>query len=193
MKYASAYDKYTDPTTGVLLNKENIRDATLLEEFSSEQAAYRTPTLPDGDLDAAHLQAIHRHLFQDVFDWAGEFRECPLGIGDTLFCQPQFIQSCLEACLKDAQPAAWGKAAEKQAAEKLAHYLTELNAVHPFRDGNGRAIRAFIANMAEKAGYALDYSRIEREVWLDASIQGHQGNPAPMAALLMNGLSPLVE
>ncbi|WP_034608626.1 Fic/DOC family protein [Desulfovibrio aminophilus] len=193
MKYDAGYDRYTDPETGVLFNRENIREARLLEIFASEQAAFRAPTLPDGNLDAHHLQAIHFHLFQDVFDWAGEFRDCPLAIGETLFCQPQFIQNCLDSSLKDALPATWGQLARDQLAARLTHYLIELNAVHPFRDGNGRAIRAFIVNMAEKAGYALGFSHIARDAWVEASIQGQNGDNTQMTELLKNGLEPLTE
>ncbi len=68
-------DPYVDPVTGVLRNKFGVSDSSLLDRLEREWVVQRVAEgCPTGDFDLAHLRAIHRHLFQDVFAWAGEIR-----------------------------------------------------------------------------------------------------------------------
>lgn len=65
--------------------------------------------------------------------------------------------------------------------------MNELNAIHPFREGNGRTIRLFLFSLAEKAGYDLN-PKVIQEGWLHASIEGFKGNNTPMQELLNRAL-----
>ena len=87
-------DPYVYPGTTILRNKLGIRDAGQLEAFERHVVPQRMAEgLPTGDFDLAHLQAIHRHLFQDVYDWAGEVRTVELNKGGHQFMFRQYIQT----------------------------------------------------------------------------------------------------
>ncbi len=72
-----------------------------------------------------------------------------------------------------------------------AHYLSDVNALHPFRDGNGRAQRAFFAQLASDAGYRLDWQLVHTQDNIDASVAAMQGDEAPMRDLLDEITKPL--
>ena len=91
----------------------------------------------EGTFDAAHLRAVHRFLFQDVFPWAGEFRVVNISKGNTSFGPAMFIEQALaDAVGKLKVEAFLAKLTTAQFAQRAAFYLGEINAVHPFREGN---------------------------------------------------------
>lgn len=95
---------------------------------------------------------LHRLLFKDIFRFAGEIRNVSLMKERTRFCEPQFIENQLKALIQEFnKEAEW--ATLKIAAQKLAYYKSELNMIHPFREGNGRTIRVFIRYLAMLKGY----------------------------------------
>ncbi len=137
-------DHYLDPETGVLRNRLGITDESELEKAEASFVAWRSYELSQkpiaGHFDLAHLQAIHRHLFGDVYDWAGEIRTIDLSKGNSYFANharivgaasPIFEKLAKEQSLKGLDTAAFS--------ERAAYYLGEINALHPFREGNGRA------------------------------------------------------
>lgn len=124
-----------------------------------------------GRFDVAHLRAIHQSLFQDVFAWAGQFRIVNISKGGQLFALAAFIETGLqgvleklaeEQCLQGSDP--------KTFSLRSGFYMGEINAIHPFRDGNGRAQREFIRQLARLAGFLIDWSKVTREQMLTASI-----------------------
>ncbi len=154
-------DPYVYPGTSILRNLRDIRDARRLEEFEAGRTAARLRQLQHrpiaGRFDIQHLQAIHRHIFQDVYEWAGEFRTVDIGKSGDLFALARHIGSSLrrtfealsrEQHLKGVSP--------ERFCERGAFYLGELNAIHPFREGNGRAQREFVRELALYSGYTLD-------------------------------------
>jgi cell filamentation protein len=102
-----------------------------------------------GNFDTEHLLAIHRYIFQDVYDWAGELRAVSISKPEAIFPPPQFLGPSLdllfaelarEGCLKELSASVW--------AHRAAYFLGEINAIHPFREGNGRTQREFISELA---------------------------------------------
>ena len=88
----SAADDYTYPDSPVLRNKAGLREADALERFERTRVAIRA--LEPGPLrtfDYAHFCAIHRHLFQDVYEWAGKERTVGISKGDTPFANPLYL------------------------------------------------------------------------------------------------------
>jgi cell filamentation protein len=133
-------------------------------------------------LSVTHYRAIHRHLFQDVYRWAGRFRTVRIIKGDSAFCYPENIAS--EMCrlfrwLKDE--AFLRGCASDVFAPRAAHFLAELNAVHPFRDGNGRAQLAFLALLSARAGHPLALTELEPAAFLDAMIVSFHDDEVPLS------------
>lgn len=139
-----------------------------------------------GQFDVRHFKAIHKFIFQDVFKWAGEFRTVNISKGGQLFGMCAFVESALnelllrlpkENYLKDLAPSAF--------AARTGFYLSEINAIHPFREGNGRTQREFIRELGAAAGYAIDWGKVTREQMTAASIESFlTGKSATMARLI---------
>jgi cell filamentation protein len=143
-----------------------------------------------GNFDTAHLRAIHRYLFQDVFPWAGELRVVNISKGNTNFGPAIHIGSALtelfERLAKEKQLT--GLSAFKFV-ERSAFYLGEINAIHPFREGNGRTQREFIRQLALHAGHPLSWSLegtgFTQQQMIDASILSHtRGDNTQLAAII---------
>ena len=82
------------PDYTVLRNRLNTRDAMTLEAAERQFVAQRLlEAVPTGDFDLAHLKAIHRHLFQDVYAWAGEVRTVEIAKGESRFQPRRFAQA----------------------------------------------------------------------------------------------------
>lgn len=91
--YDAFDDPYCHPGTEVLRNRLDLTDAANLEAFETEITAARAAEpLPNGRFGVAHYQAIHRHLFQDVYSWAGKFRTVRISKGGNAFCYPEYIE-----------------------------------------------------------------------------------------------------
>jgi cell filamentation protein len=89
MSRYSGNDPYLDPATGILKNRLGITDKTTLEQTEADIVAVRSYELSrrslKGNFDLAHLQAIHRHLFGDRYEWAGEVRSIDVSKGGNQF------------------------------------------------------------------------------------------------------------
>ena len=122
--------------------------------------------------DAAHVRAIHRHLFQDVFEWAGEFRGVNIskgvgrGFGDVKAGE---VDRLLEDVRARVAGTDWSVLDREAFGEKAAVVFAYLNQAHPFREGNGRAGKVFMEHVAELSRFTLDYGQVSPEVWNQAS------------------------
>jgi cell filamentation protein len=116
-----------------------------------------------GRFDVAHLKAIHRHIFQDVYRWTGEFRTVNISKGGHLFGVSCLCRTGVAGiAAKAIARVPFEKARPRRLGTRAGYYMREINAVHPFRDGNGRAQRELIRELAEQAGFAIDWSRVTR-------------------------------
>jgi cell filamentation protein len=173
---------YCYPGTDVLRNKEGIRDKDELEQFERGHSAARLETLPRTlSISVRSYRAIHRYMLQDVYDWAGEYRTVDTGRTGP-FCRAQFIapemEKRFEAIL--AEKNLRGLTAQKFA-ERAAEHVCELNAIHPFLDGNGRTLRACLEILAAQAKHPIDLGRIDPELWNRASAESyHTQDYGPM-------------
>jgi cell filamentation protein len=173
-------DTYCYPGTTVLRNKLDLKDPGQLAEFEAEITDQRaSEPLPDGALDYAHYKAVHHHLFQDVYDWAGQPRRVRISKGGNPFCFPEFIDRQMEELFAMLASRDYFRGLDKKAfAKSAAHFLAELNAIHPFREGNGRTQLSFLALLAEEAGHPLDMDRLDPQGILDATIESFGGDEA---------------
>jgi cell filamentation protein len=184
----AGYDALDDPYAykglATLKNKLGLRDPVQLEAFELEVTTLRAgEPLPLGRYDPAHYRRVHRHLFQDVYSWAGKYRTVRTAKGGNPFCYPEFIEgemNRLFATIPDLLNATTSEAFVTDAAR----FLGELNAIHPFREGNGRSQLTFVALLAEEAGYPLHFTRVRPNTFLPAMIKSYAGDIGPLVVEL---------
>lgn len=165
--------KYCYPNSDVLINKLDIRDADKLETFERKLTMLRIMELINnpikGNYDYKHLKAIHGFIFQDVYDWAGKERTVDIAKGN-MFCNVKFISIQAEEIFGKLKDEKYLKGLSKDAfINRLAFYFSEINALHPFREGNGRSQREFIRSLAMYNGYKLNFNNISEEEMIIAS------------------------
>ena len=181
-------DPYVYPGTSVLRNRYELRDPAALARREATITATRLAELIDcpllGRYDLSHLKAFHRHIFGDVYPWAGEIRTVALAKED-LFALPQHIASYLAGVLEELPRESYLRILDRdQIVNRLTHYLAEINAPHPFREGNGRTQRAFLGQLAADAGYLIAWERLDPQRNIDASRVAHRGDNRPLRAML---------
>lgn len=189
-------DPYIDPNTGVLKNRLGIADTETLKRTESDIAATKSYELLQnpikGRFDLEHLQAIHRHLFGEVYEWAGELRTIDIHKGGDLFAHHGRLTSAAASISKSlAQEKHLAGLDAEKFSGRAGYYLGELNALHPFREGNGRTQRAFIRHLAHANGYHLAWEKVKSAEMRDASIAAFHHGPEQLAALIRNHLKPL--
>lgn len=184
MAYAVIPDPYCYRGTRVLKNIPGIRDAAALKRFETAITAQRADEpLPIGRFSVRHYKAIHRHLFQDVYRWAGRNRTVRITKGTSTFCYPEHIPNELRRVFDWLKRVEFLRERNREGfAEGAAHFLATLNAVHPFRDGNGRAQLVFMTLLAQQAGHSLLLNRLRPRTFLVAVIASFHGDDGPLAA-----------
>lgn len=164
---------YCYPGTDVLVNKLGIQDYEKLQVIERKLTMLRILDLIDkpikGNFDFKHLCSIHYYIFQDVYDWAGKVRTVDIAKGNR-FCNVMFIETQAKEIFESLRKELFLEGLNQQElARRLAYYFSEINALHPFREGNGRSQREFIRSLALKNGYVLNFSNISAEEMLKAS------------------------
>jgi cell filamentation protein len=125
---------------------------------------------------------IHRHLFQDVYDWAGELRTVEIAKDGHQFQFRQFIETGMADVHRRLEKTEFLQNLSPNAfAEAAGPIIGDINYVHPFREGNGRTQLQYLEQLADQAGHPVDLARIEPERWLAASRASHHGDYEPMA------------
>jgi cell filamentation protein len=185
MNAGDGKDPYCFPGTTVLRNRLDIRDEARLGEAEAILTHLRAEEpLPPGAFDPAHYRALHRHLFQDMYDWAGDYRTVRLSKGGSTFCFPEHINAEMQRLFAVCPPDWFHVPGENEFASRLAHFLAELNAIHPFREGNGRTQLLFASLIAEENGRQLAYERMDAAEMMAAMIASFRGEEAPLAAII---------
>lgn len=174
------YDKrnsnYCYKGTNTLINKLDIKDPKKLQTYEAKITAAKLLALRRkgiiGNFDAQHLNKIHSYLFEDIYPFAGKFRNENIAKGVFRFAEFEYIEPELNRLLNELIKENYLQGlSKKDLSERLAYYLSELNVLHPYREGNGRTIREFIRELALKNGYKLNLSKIKPSDFLDASIK----------------------
>jgi cell filamentation protein len=188
-------DPYVYPGTNVLRNRRDIRDPDRLAKFEMDMTTARIGELRRNPIaenfDCHHLQAIHGYIFQDVYPWAGEFRTVNISrSGQFPFAFSHHLPQSLTKLAGDLEKEHHlANLTRTKFASRAAYYMGELNAIHPFRDGNGRVQREFIRELAGRNGYELDWSRVSRSQMIEASKNSFQyGNNSGLDEVLRTAL-----
>jgi cell filamentation protein len=132
--------KYCYPGTQVLVNKFNIRNAQQLNVAEREITIIKAAVLADtitGGFDLVHLKSIHKFLFEDIYEWAGQLRTVDIAKGN-IFCLVPFIEMQFSELYRKLKKDHFLKEETDSGyvAEKIAYYLSEINVIHPFRDAH---------------------------------------------------------
>lgn len=166
---------YPPPDDQTLRNVEGIRDHWEVREWEYQVTGERQrelladPSLVAHSFDAAHVRAIHQHLFQDVYEWAGEYRTQNIGReGDSMgFADAANGEIGLYLDLVHAEivDTRWAALDREQFADEAARVFVYLNQAHPFREGNGRSSKVFMHHVAARSRFELDFHRVDPTAW----------------------------
>jgi cell filamentation protein len=171
-KYNTSNDHYCYPNTAVLKNKLRITDENILEQAEREitKRAAHNIKIFEPPYNLNYLQSIHRTLFSELYDWAGQIRDVKISKG-TVFCHVPYIIPEISKLFKKLEDENYlQNLSYNDFVKRLAEYYADFNMIHPFREGNGRVQRLFFEHLAAYNGYALDWSSISQDEWIQANI-----------------------
>ena len=175
-------DSTTDgcyPGTTCLINKLGIRDEVALAETEAAIVFGKASLLDQqpiaGGFDFDHYKRIHQFLFCDLYDWAGQIRTINISKKGTAFVPAAEIEPCAGACFKRLAGFSGERSSHRELAEEIADFYHTVNMLHPFREGNGRAQRVFFSQWIRSLGYDLDWSRVDPDAFMIATIYAAQG------------------
>jgi len=173
--YTTVQSVYCYHDTNILINLLGIKEHELLKKAEEEFTTIKLVELAinpiKGRFTTAHLMKIHKFIFEDVYPFAGKIRREDIFKGKTRFTQNEMIKSELDRILTTLHADKLLKGLSKDAfANKLAYYMAELNVIHPFREGNGRATREFIRVLAMHNGYILNWANVNKVEILESTI-----------------------
>lgn len=187
--------KYCYPNSFTLINKLNIQDPSLLNDAERKITATRLLEIKSkpipGSFDLKHLQAIHKYLFQDIYSWAGELRTVNIAKGNQ-FCNCMYMESGFNTIYSQLKKDGYLIGIPPDHIyERLAYYLGELNVIHPFREGNGRAQRVYIESLANISGYHIDFSDITGHDMIEASADAFKCHYGKMIKIFEQITTPI--
>ena len=162
------WNNYFYPGTNVLKNKLGITNAEELQQaeaditFKKLTELYLNPI--EGNFDAEHYREIHRYLFDDIYDFAGEFRNVDMR-KDFYFVTNSELENSLNIVLEEMHRDFLKCHSYQDYVIFLAEFYYDILTVHPFREGNGRTTREFLREFVDKyiKDYKLKWSKMDKE------------------------------
>jgi cell filamentation protein len=183
-------DFYCYPDTNVLMNLFDIRNYDELQEIERKltyaKIAHLSANPFKGTFELKYLQRIHRFIFMDVYSWAGKIRGGQFfSKGETEFCRAPMIYTYADNVFGKLQSEKWLRGLQReQFIERMAYYMAEINALHPFREGNGRTQRVFFEELARRARYEVNFGNTEPDKLLEADIAAYNKDYTLLTTLL---------
>ena len=180
---------YLYPGTNVRVNKFGILNPYALDLVSRATSNLRATMLQSqpiqGDFDLRHLCAVHHFLFQDVYPWAGDIRIVDFDRSEEPFTKPEeILPDCTEVFAQLNSENQLRTLDHDQFTNRLTYYIHCFYRIHPFRDGNGRTLRAFFRQLASERGFHFDLSSIPQSERHATARAAHCGNMAPLTDLI---------
>ena len=168
------------PGTTVLINKLDIHDEAILNQAEALATYINIAKLErepvDGKFDFAHYKAIHHFLFSDLYDWAGRVRTVNISKKGTRFCPAVEIEEQATLVFQRLKDRNYFKGLPRdEFVEEIVDFYCTTNTLHPFREGNGRTQRAFLAQLVRHAGYDINFADMDTDLLMIATIQSAQG------------------
>lgn len=180
--------KYCYPGTNVLINKFNIKDPNKLHAVERDITDIKTSELKCSGIKKPFnfdcLKHIHKVLFSDLYPFAGKVRDVDISKGN-MFCRALYIEEQAGIIFRKLQNDNYLIGLDKNSfINKLADYMADVNALHPFREGNGRTQRIFFEALAKNAGYDINFAAMNKDELLQADIEAMCGNTSRLKDLL---------
>lgn len=183
------------------LDINNHKELNVAEREITQRKAAGIDKNVVGACDQEHFCEIHKYLFEDIYYFAGKLRDVPMEIDSvTRFAGPDTLPGKLSSFFdKLAKDKNLKSLPKEQFVDKTAQYLTDINILHPFREGNGRTKRLFFSELARQAGYELDWAKCTKQEWkladecaFDSSRDGNR-DVTYLKILLQKAVAPTVE
>jgi len=175
-KYIDLDYTYIDPQTGILRNLVDITDHDVLFFVESAAVAKRLQELYENPIKIKGIEslfAIHRHLFQDIYSWAGEKRIVEIRKDNKQFFPTTYFENAyrfIDTLILNYKKTQTNN--KQKLAEQLAEILDNLNYLHPFRKGNGRTQREFLRILALEKDLILNLNPPDDRIVYDKYMQG---------------------
>ena len=192
----SRYNVSGAEDAGILKNKLGIKEQKALEDietilFSDSYKHFFDFSIKKKlKFDLKLIFQIHKYFLGTLYSWAGKIRTVEISKDGILFCSSSQIRNSLrdfEKNLRNNMPSA--KDTKRIVSEKLAIIHCEFNAIHPFREGNGRTIRLFLDLLAVNYGFSLiDYAKSSRSDYIRACVSGMSKDYLKMQKIITKGL-----
>lgn len=166
--------------TTCLINKFDIRDEDKLKKVEADITFAKATILESNPIsdkfDLEHYKAIHRFLFEDIYDWAGSFRTVDMSKKGTGFCSADQLDDVARNCFSRlAENNLFSDLDRDEFVDAIVDFYCATNMLHPFREGNGRTQRIFISQLIHHNGYDFDFSDIDSDDLMIATIQAANG------------------
>jgi cell filamentation protein len=184
-----ADDPYVYPGTRVLRNNLELRDPQELSQAEANIAGLALVVLADepllGDYDLSHWQAFHRRIFGALYQWAGDLRTVQIAKPNAFYARPEHIVGYAQGIFAELAREDHLKGLDRAAfLERLTHYHAEMYAVHPFREGNTRSLRAFLRQLAGEADRRIAWEHLDHEQSFAANVRSLNGQNDQLWTLL---------
>ena len=166
--------------TNYLINKFNITDEKKLSNIEAAITFAKISQLEkkpiNGNFDLKHYKEIHRFIFEDIYEWAGELRKIEISKKGTFFAKVDDIEDLCIACFNRLDKMnCFSDNTKSEFIDNITDFYCVTNKIHPFREGNGRTQRVFISQLIRKNGYQIDFSAIDADELMIATIQAASG------------------
>lgn len=181
--------------TSCLINKLDIQDEKQFEIMESHITLAKISILQqnpiDGNFDFEHYKAIHKFIFEDLYDWAGTPRIVDLSKKGTSFVKAENIEEIANACFERLKNQNYFKDLDiDDFIEKITDFYCVTNNLHPFREGNGRTQRVFLSQLALNAGYEMNFADMDTDELMVATIQSANGVDTYLKDVLRKIIKP---
>ena len=186
------------PGTSVLINKLGIQNQEQLDENEALIVGVKTIQFElspfSGPLDFPYYKRLHRFLFDELYDWAGTVRSIDLSKQRTRFCAADKIESLAEKMFGRVEAMNFFcDLSREDFIVELTDFYSGINYLHPFREGNGRTQRLYFRQLAQRAGYKLDFSAVDSDRMMIATIHAASGVEETLRNLFDEMIAPVEE
>ncbi len=165
--------------TTCLVNKFGIKDEDKLSNVEAQITFAKAVMLEDaplvGNFDFEHFKNIHYFLFCDLYNWAGQIRTVNISKKNTNFVNFNSIEKIASRAFSKVKNGYFDNLNFNDFAEKIADFYNDVNHLHPFREGNGRAQRIYFTQLIRHYGYDINFSDIDTDELMIATIKASQG------------------
>ncbi len=163
-----------------LINKFGIKNEKKLSEIEADITLLKMTTLEQnpikGNFDFKHYRAIHKFLFEDIYDWAGKIRTIDISKKGTNFAPANQINDMANACFNRLKSLnCFIDLPFNDFVENIVDFYCTTNILHPFREGNGRTQRIFVSQLIRNAGYDINFSKVDTDKLMIATIKSANG------------------